>query len=769
VNAGRTPPHDPAAEQAILGITLSLGRIPDQVTLAPADFYQPRHEMIWAAILHLASHGQPTDVHAVRARLIETGDLKRNGGELYLLECLQAPPGDPLYLQGIIVDRAGLRRIIIASEQAAMAAYAMEASYVEILRRTELAHAHLDNSVTDELDTLQPLDDFLGNELPEPEWVIPGLLASRERLIITGGEGLGKALALDTPVPTPKGWSTMGDLTIGAQVFAPDGRPAGVVAATDVLLDRPCYRVRFSDGSEIIADAEHLWLTETLKAREAAADAARRGPLRPRGTDQSWKRTAFPAVINTRAMAETVLARDGHAVNHSIPVTRPLQYDRQEYPIPPYVLGAWLGDGTSRLAQITCHPDDRAILDRIGEEGWAVRQLSRFTWTLASDVRRTQPSKFLVRLRTLGVLNNKHVPEAYLRGCVEDRLALLQGLMDTDGTVNLTGDTPVCEFSVCSEPLAVGVFDLVLGLGIKATMKSGPAKVAERTVGTRWRISFQTDLPVFHLPRKAARLKPLRTRRAKLRYVVDVEPIESVPVRCIQVDRSDGMFVVGRACIPTHNSVMQRQIGLCAAAGVHPFNWKAIPPATVLVIDVENPPHIVKEVLWGIRSTIRGMGHPIDQNRFWIDQRVGGLDLAHPADRLWLQRRALAVNPALLVIGPAYKLSEARDESRDEALARTVTNVLDEIREDIGCAIVLEHHAGNEQHGSSRPVRPIGSSLWRRWPEFGYGIRKADGLASKERRLVEFVAWRGDRTIRGWPSYMETGLPDGLPWMEAVP
>jgi hypothetical protein len=408
VNAGRTPPHDPAAEQAILGITLSLGRIPDQVTLAPADFYQPRHEMIWAAILHLASHGQPTDVHAVRARLIETGDLKRNGGELYLLECLQAPPGDPLYLQGIIVDRAGLRRIIIASEQAAMAAYAMEASYVEILRRTELAHAHLDNSVTDELDTLQPLDDFLGNELPEPEWVIPGLLASRERLIITGGEGLGK-------------------------------------------------------------------------------------------------------------------------------------------------------------------------------------------------------------------------------------------------------------------------------------------------------------------------------------------------------------------------SVMQRQIGLCAAAGVHPFNWKAIPPATVLVIDVENPPHIVKEVLWGIRSTIRGMGHPIDQNRFWIDQRVGGLDLAHPADRLWLQRRALAVNPALLVIGPAYKLSEARDESRDEALARTVTNVLDEIREDIGCAIVLEHHAGNEQHGSSRPVRPIGSSLWRRWPEFGYGIRKADGLASKERRLVEFVAWRGDRTIRGWPSYMETGLPDGLPWMEAVP
>lgn len=85
---------------------------------------------------------------------------------------------------------------------------------------------------------------------------------------------MGKALALDTPIPTPTGWTIMGEVSVGDQVLAADGAPTTVTAATDVMLDRPCYRVRFDDGSEIIADEEHQWLTHTRAAVLVGADAA---------------------------------------------------------------------------------------------------------------------------------------------------------------------------------------------------------------------------------------------------------------------------------------------------------------------------------------------------------------------------------------------------------------------------------------------------------------------------------------------------------------
>jgi recombination protein RecA len=167
------------------------------------------------------------------------------------------------------------------------------------------------------------------------------------------------------------------------------------------------------------------------------------------------------------------------------------------------------------------------------------------------------------QLRELGVLGDKHIPESYLRGSVAQRLALLQGLMDTDGTVSAAGagtgrgsGAARCEFSVVSKRLASDVHELLLGLGIKVTFHEGPAVLGGRVVGTRYRLGFQTDLPVFRLPRKAARLIPLRTRRAKLRYVTAVESVPSVPVRCIQVDHPSHTYLAGRDCVPTHNTTV---------------------------------------------------------------------------------------------------------------------------------------------------------------------------------------------------------------------
>ncbi len=362
----------------------------------------------------------------------------------------------------------------------------------------------------------------LGDEARAPIAVIPtGAIAldvalgiggfPRGRVVeIFGPEGSGKALALDTPIPTPKGWTTMGELSPGQEVFAGDGSTTQVIFATPVMTGHECFRVRFSDGAEVVADAEHQWVTTTLQGR----------------TEQ-WS----PAIVTTRDIKATLWARDGHALNHAIQTCGPLEYPAQELPVAPYTLGAWLGDGTSTDAMITSA--DPEILEEVAQ------------------------------LRELGVLGNKHIPESYLRGSVAQRLALLQGLMDTDGTVGSGGSgtgrgfgCAKCEFSVVNERLASDVHELLLGLGIKTAIREAPAVLRGRVVGTRYRLAFQTDLPVFRLPRKAARLTPLRTRRAKLRYVTAVEPVASVPVRCIQVDHPSHTYLAGSECVPTHNTTV---------------------------------------------------------------------------------------------------------------------------------------------------------------------------------------------------------------------
>ncbi len=377
----------------------------------------------------------------------------------------------------------------------------------------------------------------LGDEGRAPIEVIPtGAIAldvalgigglPRGRVVeVYGPEGSGKALAMDTPIPTPKGWTTMGELSPGQEVFAGDGSTTRVTFATPVMTDHECFRVRFSDGTEIVADADHQWVTTTLWGRT-----------------ERWS----PAVVTTRDMRATLWARDGHTLNHAVQTCGPLEYPAQELPVTPYTLGAWLGDGSTDDARITCV--DQEILDEIKRDGYTIRH---------------PVVSLRAQVRELGILGSKRIPERYLHGSVAQRLALLQGLMDADGTVSAGGSgagrgsgTAACEFSVTNERLASDVHELLLSLGIKVTMREAPAVLHGRAVGTRYRLGFQTDLPVFRLPRKAARLTPLRTREAKLRYVTAVEPASSVPVRCIQVDHPSHTYLAGRECVPTHNTTI---------------------------------------------------------------------------------------------------------------------------------------------------------------------------------------------------------------------
>lgn len=781
---------DPDAENALLAACLwsKTARQAARRTVTGEDFYSTAAEFLWDAMSALDRGGRNVDPVTLNAWVAASGALPgiRASATALVLDITaghSSVPDNAGEYAAIIRGWAIRRRLQAAGIR--LQQQSMDASTPP----TQLASTAVrvltgirDHGAGEDVTALT-LSELMDVPDSPPEWVIPDLLERGDRLMLTGSEGAGKALALDTPVPTPGGWTTMGALAAGDVVFSPSGAPVKVVATTPPMTQRPCYRVEFSDGAAVVADAGHLWLTETLRAREAAAKAARRpAATRPRGTDQQHKRTAYPAVMTTRAIADTMYARDGHTVNHSVAATAPLCYPRREQPLDPYVLGVWLGDGTSASAKITS--EDDTIPNLCAATGLRVTKGHGMTYRLrlpatdhAPDVRRPCATCGAVTrgwwcapcrrdhgsvhaiLRTLGVLGDKHVPASYLHADPGQRLALLQGLMDTDGTIGKSG---ACEFSVVSERLARDVHELVLGLGIKATWREAPAMLDGRTVGTRYRIGFVTDLPVFRLPRKRDRQTPLRTRRGVLRYITAVERVESVPVRCIEVAAEDGMFVVGRECIPTHNSALSRQLGIMAAAGVHPFSNAVMPPIRAAFVDCENKAPQVRRQTAPLLRWLRDRDTTDPTGRVMMDF-PGRIDLARDRDLAAIHRLLDAAQPDLLVIGPMYRMSS--ESLNDEKVAHHFLSALDTIMAR-GVTLIIEAHAGHSTEGQDRraarrALRPRGSSSLLGWPEFGLGLR---AIAHS---IADLEPWRGGRETRAWPTRMRRAA--GNRWEETYP
>jgi deoxycytidine triphosphate deaminase len=370
----------------------------------------------------------------------------------------------------------------------------------------------------------------------------------------------GKALAVDTEVPTPSGWRTMGDLQAGDVVFDGDGLPTLVVAATPVLHGRPCRRVEFSDGTAIVADAAHQWETVDKNGR-------RHGRRRA-------------AVRTTDEIAASLVVRGER--NHQIALAGAVHQPERDLPVDPYVLGTWLGDGTTKTAAVTSA--DAFVLDQILAAGHAVKRVGATEYTYrigggpADHEHRRDPStgryggdgSLQSTLRAMGVLGNKHIPELYLRASAAQRLALLQGLMDSDGYVDTVGR---CDFNSTSERLTEQVFELVAGLGLRPTVARKRAVQRGVDCGPRFEVQFSTDQPVFRLPRKLERLRTTGYFH-RFRAVAAVEEIASVPVRCIEVASTRGVFLVTRAHIPTHNSSLGR-LGLLihSTAGFVDAGW----------------------------------------------------------------------------------------------------------------------------------------------------------------------------------------------------
>lgn len=281
---GRQPPQDMAAEQAVLGgMLLSKDAIADVLErLRPGDFYRPAHQNVYDAILDLYGRGEPADAVTVAAELDRRGLLRRIGGAPYLHTLISTVPtaANAGFYAGIVAEKALLRRLVEAGTRVVQYGYAgadgadvtdvVDRAQAEIYDVTErrasedfVALEDLLQPTMDEIDAIASqggISRGVPTGFTEFDEITNGLHPG-QMIIIAARPGVGKALAIDTPLPTPNGWTSMGDVSVGDYLIGADGEPTRVVAATEIMLGRPCFEVEFSDGTVIVADALHQWPT----------------------------------------------------------------------------------------------------------------------------------------------------------------------------------------------------------------------------------------------------------------------------------------------------------------------------------------------------------------------------------------------------------------------------------------------------------------------------------------------------------------------------
>lgn len=366
-------------------------------------------------------------------------------------------------------------------------------------------------------------------------------------ICLAGSHGLGKQLCLETDLPTPNGFIKLKNLQEGDQLFDEEGNICNVTKLHPIQISPESYEITFDDGEKVKACADHLWLTYTRK-------------------DRSKNKT--PTVKNTLEILKTLKVNNGKralSANHSIPCTRPLNYNNKDLLIQPYVLGCWLGDGTT--VEGTIESADPEILNHINDYGYSINlrpstinKSKSSLYRIGDLINSTETyhnhkiGELTLQLKKLNLLGNKHIPDNYLYSSYEQRLELLQGLLDTDGCCLKNG---LIEFCTVLPKLAEQVCQLIRSFGIKTKIKKNDTYLYEKKCKDRYRITFTTKLPVFKLQRKLnnIRLNKTQLSRSTHRFIVDIKPIKSIPMRCITVDSDSHLFLITKSFIPTHNTM----------------------------------------------------------------------------------------------------------------------------------------------------------------------------------------------------------------------
>jgi hypothetical protein len=367
--------------------------------------------------------------------------------------------------------------------------------------------------------------------------------------IVLSSRQSGKALALDTPIPTPDGWKTMGELKEGDKIYGQDGESYSVTMIHPIQYDKKCYEVEFDNGEKIIADADHNWFTQHKSERK--------------------NKKIKGSVKTTTDIFNTLLSKSGEP-NHRIPsCIKGVYKSEKELLIPPYVLGMWLGDGAVDGPRITVGTRDiEETLKNLSEypqytptvQYYKNRNIYNINLGMLSgkhgQKKETSLSKELIALNLTG---NKHIPEIYMQSSRTQRLELLKGLIDSDGYVDKRGYT---YFYNCNIELVEQVKELVESLGYKTTYKKFIPTLNGKECSECAEVAFHPREEVCKLTFKKSRIKisnasyPESNKRNQWHYIKNIKEVESVPVRCITVDSPDSLYLCGKSFIPTHNTTV---------------------------------------------------------------------------------------------------------------------------------------------------------------------------------------------------------------------
>lgn len=419
----------------------------------------------------------------------------------------------------------------------------------------------------------------------------------------------GKLLDLKTPIPTPAGWTTIGDLSVNDVVFDIEGKRCLVTGLSEIETNPETYEIEFTNGEKIKACADHLWMTTALVNRPNGQKEKRvRRRKRPslsvnkRGyayinlhrrqkylgkaddpdlitkfvIEAKNDLTKYPFNFDlhtrrrtTKEIFDTTHFGKNKTNNHRLQMPSPIDTEFIKLPVDPYYLGVWLGDGTRRTTAITCHINDyphyKSKFESVNYK--IISTKKRRPSTITFSVNNGSRGKLRKALIELKVTEQKHIPSTYLRASINQRLALLQGLIDTDGYVSKNGKE-ICYYSTC-KILTESMCELLATFGLKYRTRKGRAKLNGKDCGPKYSIQFSTHIEhlcVCSLPRKAGRLRSIENNKLRPRcrsvQIKNVTHCKSVAMRCIAVSSPTKQFLVGKTMLPTHNSELGAALAL---------------------------------------------------------------------------------------------------------------------------------------------------------------------------------------------------------------
>jgi hypothetical protein len=465
--------------------------------------------------------------------------------------------------------------------------------------------------------------DVLGKRLWSKQMEIAYSVRDNVRTAVRSCNNAGKALRTNTRLPTPTGWTTMGEVQVGDYLLDESGVPTKVTYKSPVF-HKSTYRITFNDGSWIDTCDEHQWSTIDFAA-------VRRNSYVP--VEDYRNLWGISKVRTTKDIFNSVATHHKTPKkNHYIPISRSLDLPEADLSVDPYILGAWLGDGSSRDPSMTIGSGSAYVITEFAARGVTLvngRDKRGITWAFTRQGYREA-------FRNLDVLDNKHIPMPYLRASVVQRKELLRGIMDTDG-FHIRNST--CGIDLMNSRLAHDTVELVRSLGLKASITPARTYLNGRDVGTRCRIVFNSDFNPFTVGQHKAEKWHIASNahgRKTVRLISDVKQIETAPTQCVAVDSPRSLYLATDWFIPTHNT---------SAAGVIGAWWLAVhdPYDTVVMCTAPGFAQIKTNLFFEFQKNYRlalDRGNPLpgrivvsNQEASW---KYNGIDIAfgrRPPDR----------------------------------------------------------------------------------------------------------------------------------------